>query len=55
MTGILSLNMVIALVVLVALLAGRLAYAALDREFDLHPGHCKDCVIRPEAADVRSL
>ena len=35
MTDILSLNMVIALGVLLALLAGGLAYAALDSEFDL--------------------
>ena len=52
MTGILSLNMVIALVVLVALLAGRLAYAALDSEFDLPIQATVKTVSPTKAADV---
>ena len=52
MTGILNLKMVIALGVIVALLAGGLAYAALDREFDLPIQATVKIVSPTEAADV---
>ena len=52
MTGILSLNMVIALGVLLALLAGGLAYAALDSEFDLPIQATVKIVSPTKAADV---